>query len=171
MYTMSITLQAPHTIHNARNLLRSMYRLLRVYFTRQKKRRKIYSNSWWSFSMHLLVTAFNYWCRSCREEVQDLTYQCLMHLDSSLVYSLGSWEMLTRMSICFHMIYILGKMLCIKMLQVSGGFHQNYELMCPAKKSKFNYQGRCYLQEDTSSLEFLPPTKHEVRRWTFWCTI
>ena len=90
-------------------------------FTRQKKRVKIYSNAWWSTTIHLLVVACSHWCKSCRVGAQDLTYPCLMQVYNSLVYNLNSLEMLTRMTICLHMIYILGKRSYIKMLQASSG--------------------------------------------------
>ena len=103
-------------------------------------------------------------CKSCRAEVQDLTYLCLAQLDSSLIYSLKSLEKVTRMNICLHMTYILGKMLCIKMQQASSGINHYYQLMCTTKKLHFNYQGRCHLQEETGSFRALPTIKHRVRR-------
>ena len=88
---------------------------------KQKKMVKICSNAWWSTPVHLLVAACSHWCKSCRVGVQDLTYPCLMQLDSSLVYNLNSLENLTRLNICLHMTYILFKRSCIKMLQASVG--------------------------------------------------
>ena len=109
-------------------LLKSMHRFWRIYFTKQNKRGNIYANAWWSTTIHLLVAASNHWCKSCRAEVQDLTYLCLMQLDSSLVYNLNSLEMITRINICLHMAYILVKRSCIKMLQACGGI----QLLLPA---------------------------------------
>ena len=113
---MSIILQAHPTIHNLMDLLKSMHRLWRIYSTRQKKRVKICSNALWSTTIHLLVAACSHQCKSCRAGVQDLTYPCLMQLDSSLVYNLNS-----LMNIYLHMTYILVKRSCIKMLQASSG--------------------------------------------------
>ena len=117
MYTISIILQAHLTIHNLMDLLKSMYRLWRIYFKRQMKRVKIYSNACWSTSIHLLVSACIHWCKACRVGVQDLTFPCLLYLDSSLVYSLISLEMLIRMNIFLQMTYRLVKSSCIKILQ------------------------------------------------------
>ena len=118
---MSIILQANPTIHSLMDLLKSMYKLWRIYFTMQKKRVKIYSNAWWSTAIHLLMAMCSHWYKSCKVEAQDLTYPCLTQLDNSLVYGLNSLEMLTRMSICFYMTYILLKRSCIKMQQASSG--------------------------------------------------
>ena len=138
---MSITLQAHLTIHKPNRLAEKYVQMWRVYFTRQKKRVKIYSNAWWSPPIHLLVAACSHQGKSCRAKVQDLTYLCLMQLDSSLVYSPRSLEMLIRMNICLHMNYILGKMSCIKMLQASSGIQPLFQLMCTAKKLLTIQQG------------------------------
>ena len=98
-----------------------MFRLWRAYFTRQKKRVRIYSKDWWSTTIHLLVAACSHQCRSYRAEIQDLTYLCLTQLDSSLVYNLKSLEILIRMNICLHMTYILVKRSYTKMQQASSG--------------------------------------------------
>ena len=36
-------------------------------------------------------------------------------------------------------------------------FSYYYQFMCAAKKSQYDYQGRCHLQEDTSSSEPYQP--------------
>ena len=60
------------------------------------------------------MEACSHQCSPCRTDAQDLTSPCLMHLDNSFGYSLRSWEQCTRMNICLHMIYTLGKMLCTR---------------------------------------------------------
>ena len=138
--------------------------IVKSLFYKTKKRVKIYSNAWWSTAIHLLVAACNHQCKSCRAEVQDLTSSCLMQIDSSLVYSLGSLEILISRNICLHMTYKLGKMLCIKMQQVDGGIQPPLPVYVCRQEVTSLLQGRCHLQEDTSSLKALPTTKQEVRR-------
>ena len=115
--------------------------------------------------MHLLVVACSHWCKSCRAEVQDLIYLCLMQLYSSLVYSLKILEMLIRMNICLHMTYILGKRSCIKRQQASSGIqpllpvyvcNQEVTTLLPGKVSLAHlkpYQPQSKKSEDESSVE------------------
>ena len=166
---MSIILQAHPTIHNLMDLLKSMYRLWRIYFTRQKKRVKVYLNGWWSTAIHLLVAACSHICKSCKVGVYDLIYPCLMLLDSTLVYSQNSWEMLIKMNIYLHMTYILVKMSCIKMLHGSGGIQPLLPANVCSQEVTTLLQGKMSPTE-RNNLTW-SPANHKVRRWIFCWTI
>ena len=152
-------------------LLKSMYRFWKVYLTRQKKRGKIYSNAWWSTTIHLLVAACNHQCKPCKTDAQDQMSPCLMQLDYSLVYSLRSWELFVRMNICLYIIYILGKMLYTKMLQASGGIQPPLPAYVHSQEVIILLQEKL-LPIGRHKLTWSPANhKQENRRWTFWCTI
>ena len=145
MHTNSIILQ-PHPItHNLKGLQKSMYRLWIIYFTRHKKRRKIYSSVWWFTAIHLLVATCSHQYKSCRAEAQDLTSLCLMQLDSSLVNSLRSWELLIKWTFAFRWSTHWARCYASRCNKQVVVFCHYYQLMCTAMKLQYHFKRRCHL--------------------------
>ena len=66
------------------------------------------------------------------------------------------------------MMYILGKLLCTKMLQASSGIQPLLQAYVHSQEATILLQEKVSPTEDTSLLEALPTTKQEIRRWTFF---
>ena len=161
---------SPH-YPQSNGLAENYVRIGKNLFTRQKKRVKIYSNAWWSTTIHLLVAACRHPYRSFRVGVQNLASPCLIHLDSSLVYSLRSSEMITRMNSCLHMTYILVRRSCIKMLQASSGIQPLFLVYVCSQQVIALLKGKVSPTGRHKLTWALPTTMQEVRRWKFCNTM
>ena len=135
MHTMWIILQAHPTTHNLINLLKCMYRLWKVYFTKQKRRGNylfkclmIYHNTPLSGSLQSQMQILQ--CRGTRSDLplSNAAGQQL-HLQLKKLTTVNKKEHFLSHDIHIAQDVMLPK--CYKQEVVSSHY---YQLMCAAKK-------------------------------------